>query len=55
MKTNIMKKVIAAVLSASTVFSAACLSFGAFASENGPDMIITEKIVGVSECDEVHG
>ena len=49
MKTNIMKKVIAAVLSASTVFSAACLSFGAFASENGPDMIITEKIDGVSE------
>lgn len=49
MKTNIMKKVIAMLLSASTVFSAACASSMVFAAEDGAERFITVESLGVGE------
>lgn len=49
MKTNIMKKIIAVLLSASTVFSAACASSLVFAAEDGAERFITVESLGTSE------
>ncbi len=53
MKTNIIKKITATVLSAATLFSAACISYGAYASDSLEETVITVESFGESGYENI--